>query len=145
MEERLQAFIRMQRGFENATVIKLHKMPGGASKETWAFYVKLTNAKTDQLQFDCGLGSAELDFGGATLRDMDIEVNVGLGSVTLVIPEAYNVEMEAEENFLSSIDTRGLMKTRRGFYRSRNQDPSQPTLRITASVGLGSIDIRWSD
>ena len=105
----------------------------------------LSNAKTDQLQFDCGLGSAELDFGGATLRDMDIEVNVGLGSVTLVIPEAYNVEMEAEENFLSSIDTRGLMKTRRGFYRSRNQDPSQPTLRITASVGLGSIDIRWSD
>ena len=49
MEERLQAFIRKQRGFENATVIKLYKMPGGASKETWAFYLKLTNAKTDQL------------------------------------------------------------------------------------------------
>ena len=47
-EEFLQAFIRKQRGFENAKVRNLQKMPGGASKETWAFDLKLTNAKTKQ-------------------------------------------------------------------------------------------------
>ena len=48
-EECLKTFVRKQRGFENAKVIKLHKMPGGASKETWAFDLKLTNAKTNQV------------------------------------------------------------------------------------------------
>ncbi|UCH09856.1 MAG: hypothetical protein JSU61_11675 [Fidelibacterota bacterium] len=105
----------------------------------------LSNAKTERLKFDCGLGSAELDFGGEELQDMSVDVNVGLGSVVLRIPEDYNVEMEAEENFLSSIDTRGLIKTGRGLYRSEDYDSSQPTLRITASVGLGSIDIKWTD
>ncbi|UCD38091.1 MAG: hypothetical protein JSW54_00985 [Fidelibacterota bacterium] len=105
----------------------------------------LSNAHTDRLKFDCGLGSADLDFGGDELRDMQVDVNVGLGSVVLRIPRKYNVEMEAEENFLSSIDTRDMVKKARGFYRSENYDPSQPTLRITASVGLGSIDIKWTD
>ncbi|MFB0516997.1 MAG: toast rack family protein [Candidatus Neomarinimicrobiota bacterium] len=105
----------------------------------------LANAKTERLKFDCGLGSAELDFSGETLKDMSVDVNVGLGSVTLRIPRGYNVEMEAEENFLSTIDTNDMVKKGRGLYRSENYDPSRPTLRITASVGLGSIDINWTD
>jgi aminoglycoside phosphotransferase (APT) family kinase protein len=36
-EECLQAFISRQRGYENGRIINLNKMPGGASKETWAF------------------------------------------------------------------------------------------------------------
>lgn len=105
----------------------------------------LSNARTERLKFDCGLGSAELDFGGEELRDMSVDVNVGLGSVTMWIPRGYNVEMDAEENFLSSINTRDMIRKGRGHYRSENYDPSGPTLRITASVGLGSIDIKWTD
>lgn len=105
----------------------------------------LSNARTERLKFDCGLGSAELDFGGETLRDMSVDVNVGLGSVTMWIPRGFNVEMEAEESFLSSIDTRDMVQKGRGRYRSENYDPDKPTLRITASVGLGSIDIKWTD
>ena len=105
----------------------------------------LSNARTSRMKFDSGLGSAELDFGGETLRDISVDVSVGLGSVTMWIPRGYNVEMEAEENFLSSIDTRGMVQKGRGLYRSENYDSANPTLRITASVGLGSIDIKWTD
>lgn len=105
----------------------------------------LSNARTQRLKFDCGLGSAELDFGGETLRDMSVDVNVGLGSVTMWIPRGFNVEMDAEENFLSSIDTRDMVMKGRGRYRSENYDPDRPTLRISASVGLGSINIKWTD
>jgi len=105
----------------------------------------LSNARTDRLKFDCGLGSAELDFGGEELQDMSVDVNVGLGSVTMYIPRGFNVEMEAKESFLSSIDVRDMVVKGRGRYRSENYDPDQPTLRITASVGLGSIDIKWTD
>jgi hypothetical protein len=105
----------------------------------------LSNSRAEKLKFDCGLGSAVLDFRGEIKQDMDVDVNVGLGSVELKIPEGYNVIMEADENFLSSVDTHGLKSERRGYYRSRDYRPSRPTLHITASVGLGSIDISWVD
>ena len=47
MDKRLEIFIRKQRGFENAKVTGLYKMPGGASKETWAFDLHGANAKND--------------------------------------------------------------------------------------------------
>lgn len=105
----------------------------------------LSNARTDRLSFDTGLGSADLDFSGEELRDMRIDINVGLGSVTLRIPRGYRVELEAEESFLSSINTRGMVQLGRGRYRSQDFDSDRPTLRISASVGLGSIDVRWID
>lgn len=105
----------------------------------------LSNARTERLKFDCGLGSAELDFGGEELRDMSVDVNIGLGSVTMWIPLGFNVEMEAKESFLSSIDVRDMVVKGRGHYRSEIYDPDKPTLRISAAVGLGSIDIKWTD
>ncbi len=105
----------------------------------------LSNSRAEKLNFDCGLGSADLDFSGETLRDMSVDVNIGLGSVTMFIPRGFNVEMEAEENFLSSIDTRDMVIRGGGRYQSENFDPRKPTLYITASVGLGSININWTD
>ena len=74
---------------------------------------------------------------------MSVDVNVGLGSVVLWIPRGYNVTMEAEENFLSNINARDMVQKGRGHYRSENYDPSKPTLEISASVGLGNIDLKW--
>lgn len=105
----------------------------------------LSNANTDDLSFDCGLGSADLDFDGTELRDMRVDVNVGLGEMILRIPRRYRVELRTEENFLSSIDTHGMVQIRRGLYRSRNYDDDGPVLHISASVGLGSIDVKWID
>ena len=106
---------------------------------------RISNARTDRLKIDCGLGAAEIDFSGEEYHDMDLDVNVGLGSVTIRVPEGYNVELEAEESFLSSISTDGLRKSGRNMYRSRHYDPRKPTLRINASIGLGSIDFDWID
>ncbi len=107
--------------------------------------MNLTNANTDILSFDSGLGSATLDFRGDNFHDMRIDISVGLGSVTLKIPRGYNVELDAEENFLASINARGMDNLGHGRYRSFDWDSDQPTLRITAEVGLGSIDVKWVD
>jgi aminoglycoside phosphotransferase (APT) family kinase protein len=37
MKEWLERFVRGQEGFATARITSLHRMPGGASKETWAF------------------------------------------------------------------------------------------------------------
>jgi len=105
----------------------------------------LSNARTGRMEFNCGLGEADLDFSGEELRDISVDVNVGLGSITLRIPEAYSVELHAGDNFLSSIDTQGMVSIRKGLHRTRDFDDDGPTLYIDASVGLGSLDIKWID
>jgi hypothetical protein len=55
------------------------------------------------------------------------------------------VELKAEGGFLSSVDTHGMIQVHKGLYRTRTFDSDRPTLRITASVGLGSVDIKWID
>ncbi len=107
--------------------------------------LNLSNARTKILSFDCGLGSATLDFRGESRHDMDVDIDVGLGSITLKIPRGYNVDLDAEENFLSSINARGMERLSRSRYRSFDYDSKKPTIRIEASVGLGSIDLQWID
>lgn len=101
----------------------------------------LSNANTSQLRFDSGLGKATLEFGGEIRRDMQVTATIGLGSMKFKIPRDYNIELDADDNFLSTIDTPGLVQVRRGFYRSHDYDSSNPTIFIKASVGLGTIQL----
>jgi aminoglycoside phosphotransferase (APT) family kinase protein len=48
MLERLEHFIRQQPAFEKARVANLVRMPGGASKETWAFDLCQTRERDEQ-------------------------------------------------------------------------------------------------
>ncbi len=105
----------------------------------------LSNARTGRLSFDSGLGSADLDFSGEEFRDMSVKINIGLGDANIRIPRGYNVELDVDESFLSSVNTRGLVQVRKGYYRSQDMDRSKPTLTIDASVGLGSFNLEWFD
>jgi len=105
----------------------------------------LSNARANQMMFDCGLGAATLDFSGEEYHDIYVKVNVGLGSVNIKVPRGYNLEMEAEESFLSSISIPEMVQESRGFYRNNQFSDSRPTLRIKVSVGLGNIDVNWID
>ncbi|MCH8326944.1 MAG: hypothetical protein IID15_00280 [Candidatus Marinimicrobia bacterium] len=105
----------------------------------------LSNANTTRYRFSSGLGDADLDFGGELLHDIQVDANIGLGSMTFRIPRIHNVELEAKDSFLSTIDTPGMVQVRRGLYRSRDYDSSKPTIFISANIGLGSIRIIWTD
>ena len=105
----------------------------------------LSNANTTRYRFDSGLGDADLDFGGELQHDIQVDANIGLGNMTFRIPRIYNVELDAKDSFLSTIETRGMIQIRRGLYRSRDFDSSRPTIFISANVGLGGIKMVWTD
>ena len=72
-----------------------------------------------------------------------MNANIGLGSMTFKIPRRFNVELDAEDNFLSTIITPQMEQITRGLYRSRDYDKGQPTIFIKANVGLGTIRVVW--
>ncbi len=105
----------------------------------------LGNLRAKRLSFDVGLGSANIDLRGDDISDMQVDVDVGLGSMDLVLPENANIKIYVEGSFLSSINILGLVKKKKKEWSSPNWKSSRPTIELEVSVGMGSVNIRVDD
>jgi hypothetical protein len=104
------------------------------------------NANFERFTFDGGVGSFELDFSGEYKRKSRAEVSIGLGKATIYIPRNLPVRIDAEDNFLSSVDfeDRGRYEIDDDYYESDDFRESDFGLELEIQVGLGSVDIIWT-
>jgi len=107
----------------------------------------LGNANFRRLWLESGLGSVKLDLSGDwRLPRVEIDVEVGLGSACLEVPEAIGIEVNADDNFLSSLNlARDILEVREGLHRSSNWEEAAHRLVIDAEVGLGSLKVKRID
>jgi hypothetical protein len=105
----------------------------------------LGNLRAKRLSFDVGLGSANIDLRGDDISDMQVDIDVGLGSMDLVLPENANIKIYVEGSFLSSINVLGLVKKKKKEWSSPKWKSSRPTIELEVSVGMGSVNIRVDD
>ena len=100
----------------------------------------LGNLKPHEFELEVGLGSATIDLTGDISNDFNGDIEVGLGSLDLILPNNVNIRLEVEDTFLSSVDVEGLVK-KNGVWVSREWDKHLPTVELEVSVGLGSVDV----
>jgi len=91
-----------------------------------------------------GLGSANLDFSGKLDQDVSLTVDVGLGTLELKLPRNANVRATIADNFLSDVDTDELVK-RQGEWVSPTWSDDRPTIELDIDVGMGAVDLDFSD
>jgi len=101
----------------------------------------LGNANAERIVFKGGVGDIVLDFGGTWRGDTQVEVSMGVGSLTLHLPRNIGVRIERETLFVS-FDPRGLEKRGNGYY-SEGWENAKRRLSISLKGALGSVDIRW--
>ena len=101
----------------------------------------LANLNADELELNAGVGSVTLDFSGGLQGDMDVHVNMGLGSLDLRLPRNVGVRIE-KDSFLASLDTNGMVKRGDAWYTS-NWDDADQRIRIDVSTAFGSVDVHW--
>ncbi len=104
----------------------------------------LSNLNAEIVNIEVGMGAAELDFSDAINGDMEIELEVGLGSIELILPNNVNISAKVHDHFLSSIELESLVK-KRNKYVSEHWDNSKPTVTLDMLVGLGSIELDIAD
>ncbi|HEX7088832.1 MAG TPA: hypothetical protein VF192_01780 [Longimicrobiales bacterium] len=101
----------------------------------------LGNANAERISVDGGLGDVVLDFSGEWQRDMTADIDMGLGALTLRVPEGVGLHV-MKDGLLAAFDSQGLIKRGKGYY-SPDWDTASRRLTIRVDAALGSIDLQW--
>jgi hypothetical protein len=107
----------------------------------------LGNANFDKLSFDGGVGDFTLDFRGELRHKAYVDIDVGLGSLTVLLPENIGVRIRKEDSFLSSfsIDEDEFQEVESDVYESENFGKTEKELIFDIEIGLGSVEIEYID
>lgn len=100
----------------------------------------LGNARAGAMRFEGAVGELVLDFTGEWDRDATATVKMGLGALTLRIPDDLGVRVR-KSSLLSSFTGLGLEKADDGSYRTGNWDEAAHRLDLTVDAAFGSIDV----
>ncbi len=101
------------------------------------------NLNPKRVDFSGGVGEVTLDFTGAASADMDVNIEMGFGSLTLRVPRGTGIRVR-KSGLLVGFDSQELVKRGDMFF---SQDWESARRRITFEVqaALGSIRVVWVD
>ena len=105
----------------------------------------LGNANFEYLKVSCGAASCDLDLRGEYRGESDFELDVGVGSVDVILPRDVAVSIEIDDGLFSSIDFHkdDLEEVDDDYYESPGFDDAEVKIYITVEVGMGSVDFYW--
>jgi hypothetical protein len=128
----------------NKTTLNYFKISAGACDLKMN---DIGNARFDRLEFDGGVGSFRLDFSGSFDYRADARIEVGLGSIHIIIPSEVGVRLETDDNFLSSIKFSKRILKRihedKDIFETDNFDTAKGQLVLRLEIGMGSADIEF--
>ncbi len=104
---------------------------------------KLGNARCGRIELKGAAGSVLLDLTGdwSAGTTSQVDISVGLGAVTLKLPESVGVEADVER-FLVNFDRSGLLRRGSNYY-SANWDTAKTRLKINLKAAMGDIQVEW--
>lgn len=105
--------------------------------------LRLGNLNAARVQFEGGVGEVTLDFTGSLNQDMEVDIDMGLGSLTLRVPRRVGVRID-KDGLLSAFDSQGLVK-RGDVYYSEGFERTTRRINFKIDAALGSIRVVWVD
>jgi hypothetical protein len=103
----------------------------------------LANLNCENISVAGGVGEVILDFSGEWRTDSTVDVDMGLGSLTLRVPKGLGVSIR-KTGVLAAFDSEGLVK-RGNVYYSENFQNAGHKLNVTIDAALGAIKVQWVD
>jgi predicted membrane protein len=102
---------------------------------------QLGNLNTSDLSVSAGVGKVRLELTGQWRENATVAVQMGLGSLELVVPEGLGVRL-VRQTFLTSLDSEGLVKRGEAYY-STNWDSAGRRVTVDVDAAFGSIKVLW--
>ena len=103
----------------------------------------LCNANFKRFHFQGGVGSYTLDFGGPLSSEVDVDIEVGLGVMTVYLPRETGARVIYDKTWASRVDTPGdFSQSDEHTYISGNYYSAAGKMNIRIDSGLGSVKIK---
>jgi len=103
----------------------------------------LGNANFKHFRFQEGVGTSTLDFSGALRSEVDVDLEVGMGVMTIIVPPEVGARVAYDKTWASKLDcAQDFHSTGDSEYVSDNYNRVPAKLNIRVNSGLGSIKIR---
>lgn len=101
----------------------------------------LGNANAENVKVEGGVGDVVLDFTGRWSGNTTARVDMGLGSLRLILPRDLGVRVQ-KSTVLSSFDSSGF-EERDGEYFSSGWGDAEHRLTLVLNTAFSSIDVDW--
>ncbi len=101
----------------------------------------LGNLNCEDIRVAGGVGDVTLDFNGAWRVNSAVDIDMGLGSLTLRVPRGLGVSVR-KSGVLASFDSQEMVKRGNTFY-SENWEHATNRVTFNIDAALGSIRMVW--
>jgi hypothetical protein len=103
----------------------------------------LCNANFKRMDFDGGVGDFTLDFSGEIDHRAFVQIDMGLGHLTLLLPKDIGVRVESKDSILSALSiTKGeFEEIEEDVWVNDKYGETEGELDIEIDIGLGGVDI----
>lgn len=107
----------------------------------------LCNARFHHLKFEGGVGSYTLDFKGNLDKEAEADIEIGLGTLTIIIPDNIGAKIIYEKSWVAHLDLPDNFEesgNEENTYYSSNYDHARGKINMRIDAGMGSVKIRRS-
>lgn len=104
---------------------------------------KLGNARFEHFSFEGGAGSFDLDFTGGPLPPgAEAEIEVGVSSLMVRLPENAPVILYAPESWLARVEVpNGFIKRGKGLWHSQQVEREENAFIVRIEAGMGKVAV----
>ncbi|MTI71963.1 MAG: hypothetical protein FH751_17080 [Firmicutes bacterium] len=103
----------------------------------------LSNAKVKEIEVDVNAGNATLNFDGDIENDLELDIKVNVGSVSLELPKNAGIFIRKDSQLLSlDIHGKDFEKISSNEFKTINYDEKKYKIDITIEGNASSIDIK---
>jgi hypothetical protein len=132
--------VRLAFNEPNKNVIETMTIEAGLSKFK---AMGLGNANFKRLSFEGGVGKYALDFHGNLKREVDVDAEVGMGTLVIVIPSNIGARVIYEKNWISDLDIDSdFAEQGDDTYQTSNYATAAGRINLHVEAGFGSVEIR---
>jgi hypothetical protein len=127
----------------NATPVENISIEAGVSKFEGR---NLGNANFRHFRFQGGVGTCRLDFSGELEHEVDVDVQVGMGVMTILIPPQVGARVLYQKNWISRVDcSSDFNSVGESEFVSDNYNSAQGKMNIRVDSGVGSVRVKRTD
>lgn len=92
------------------------------------------------VEINMGVGDLTVDLSGDHEKNLDVEIDGGVGSATVYLPRDIGVRVSVDKG-IGSVDARNFKK-QGSFYSNSAYGKTDITINVEIDAGIGSIDLR---